>query len=372
MHYLEQALQLAQQAIPLCRPNPRVGCIIVSRAGQIIGRGHTQAAGQPHAEVMALRDAANQGFDPAGSTVYVTLEPCSHQGRTPPCCDALIEARVARVVVSMQDPNPQVAGRGLQKLGQAGIAVEMADAALARQARDMNIGFCKRMEHGLPWVRLKTASSLDGFTALPDGRSQWITSEPARADVQQWRARACAILTGVGTVLHDNPLLNVRLPHFEHADIRQPALAIVDSHLRTPPDARLLGVARRKVWIYTVAGESSEQQARAAALTAAGAEIISTPTSPSGQVDLPFVLRDLATREINEVHVEAGATLNGALLQAGLADEWLAYMAPMLLGQGRPLAHLPALQALPDQAPWNMVAAKPLGADIRLQMRLRR
>ena len=384
MNQLDQALQLAQQATAYCRPNPRVGCVIVSAQGAVIGRGQTQARGQAHAEIMALRDAAARGADVAASTVYVTLEPCSHHGRTPPCCDALIAARVARVIIAQIDPNPLVAGQGIARLGAAGIAVEIAtepaDATTAHAARQLNIGFFQRMQHGTPWVRLKTASSLDGTSALHNGQSQWITGSAARADVQHWRARACAILTGSGTVLHDDPLLNVRLPHFAQQQLPQPLLAIVDSQLRTPPSARLFSVPQRQVLIYTVASpaqaspthahttEAAAHMQRATALQAAGATIITLPASASDHLSLAHLLQNLAQREINELHVEAGGKLNAALLQQGLVNEILAYIAPVLLGAGQPLAALPALQNLQQATHWQLQQVTQIGNDARLQL----
>ena len=384
MNQLDQALQLAQQATAYCRPNPRVGCVIVSAQGAVIGRGQTQASGQAHAEIMALRDAAARGADVAASTVYVTLEPCSHHGRTPPCCDALIAARVARVIIAQIDPNPLVAGQGIARLRAAGIAVEIAtetaDATTAHAARQLNIGFFQRMQHGTPWVRLKAAYSRDGTSALHNGQSQWITGSAARADVQHWRARACAILTGSGTVLHDDPLLNVRLPHFAQQQLPQPLLAIVDSQLRTPPSARLFSVPQRQVLIYTVAHpaqaspththttEAAAHMQRATALQAAGATIITLPASASGHISLAHLLQDLAQREINELHVEAGGKLNAALLQQGLVNEILAYIAPVLLGAGQPLAALPALQNLQQATHWQLQQVTQIGNDARLQL----
>ena len=371
MEHFTHALQLAQQAIPLSAPNPRVGCVIVSANSQIIGRGHTQRPGEAHAEIMALRDAASRGASVAGSTVYVTLEPCSHHGRTPPCCDALIAAGVGRVMVALADPNPLVAGQGLQRLRAAGIDVHLADAdsAVARAARDINIGFLRRMQQGRPWVRLKTASSLDGRTALANSQSQWITGEAARADVQHWRARACAVLTGIGTVLYDDPLLNVRLPQAP----RQPHLIVLDTQLRTPLDARLWRVADRQVWLCTTeaaAGDSTIRQ-RATALQAAGASVLFLPADAQGRTDLDALLRELGRRAINEVHVEAGATLNGALLQQGHVDEMLAYVAPLLLGPGQPLAALPVLGNLDHAARWQLCEARALDNDVRLRLRMR-
>lgn len=371
MEHFTHALQLAQQAIPLSAPNPRVGCVIVSANSQIIGRGHTQRPGEAHAEIMALHDAASRGASVAGSTVYVTLEPCSHHGRTPPCCDALIAAGVGRVMVALADPNPLVAGQGLQRLRAAGIDVHLADAdsAVARAARDINIGFLRRMQQGRPWVRLKTASSLDGRTALANSQSQWITGETARADVQHWRARACAVLTGIGTVLYDDPLLNVRLPQAP----RQPHLIVLDTQLRTPLDARLWRVADRQVWLCTTeaaAGDSTIQQ-RATALQAAGASVLFLPADAQGRTDLDALLRELGRCAINEVHVEAGATLNGALLQQGHVDEMLAYVAPLLLGPGQPLAALPVLGNLDHAARWQLCEARALDNDVRLRLRMR-
>ncbi len=371
MEHFTHALQLAQQAIPLSAPNPRVGCVIVSANSQIIGRGHTQRPGEAHAEIMALRDAASRGASVAGSTVYVTLEPCSHHGRTPPCCDALIAAGVGRVMVALADPNPLVAGQGLQRLRAAGIDVHLADAdsAVARAAHDINIGFLRRMQQGRPWVRLKTASSLDGRTALANSQSQWITGEAARADVQHWRARACAVLTGIGTVLYDDPLLNVRLPQAP----RQPHLIVLDTQLRTPLDARLWRVADRQVWLCTTeaaAGDSTIRQ-RATALQAAGASVLFLPADAQGRTDLDALLRELGRRAINEVHVEAGATLNGALLQQGHVDEMLAYVAPLLLGPGQPLAALPVLGDLDHAARWQLCETRALDNDVRLRLRMR-
>lgn len=365
MSYYQQALELAAHSLTLSNPNPRVGCVIVDADGRTLGQGYTQQRGGPHAEIMALRDAASRGEDVVGSTVYVTLEPCAHHGRTPPCCDALIAARVAKVCIALRDPNPQVAGQGIARLQAAGIAVEMAPPEIEAQAREINIGFLRRMEHGVPWVRLKTASSLDGMTALGNGDSQWITGETARADVQRWRARACAVLTGSGTVVADDPLLNVRLP----GTTRQPHLVIVDSRLRTPPTARLFSVPERQVWVVTVDRNTPGREERAAALRAAGAEIITLEAGLDGRSDLRALMQELGKREVNELHVEAGAILNGAMLEAGLADELLAYVAPMLIGPGRPLADLPTLQRLSDASRWGLHRMQEVGEDLRLQLR---
>ncbi len=365
MNFFDLALQLAEQAIPLSDPNPRVGAVVVAADGHtILGQGYTQQRGGPHAEVMALRDAAARGHDVRGATMYVTLEPCSHYGRTPPCCDALIAAGIAEVHIALGDPNPAVAGKGVQRMEAAGMRVHWGDAGVQQRARALNVGFLRRMEQGLPWVRLKTASSLDGHTALPNGHSQWITGEAARADVQHWRLRASAVLTGVGTVLADDPLMNVRLPEAQ----RQPLLAIVDSQLRTPLRAKLWQVPQRHVVIYTTQQASAE---RAAALQQQGATVVRVSAQADGKVDLPAVLRDLAQqRECNELHVEAGSTLNGALLEQGLVNEWLAYVAPVALGQGRGVITTSAVWTEVEQAPrWQLQACQALaGGDVRLQL----
>jgi diaminohydroxyphosphoribosylaminopyrimidine deaminase/5-amino-6-(5-phosphoribosylamino)uracil reductase len=340
--------------------------VLVSPSGEVIGQGHTQPVGGPHAEVMALRDAAARGHSTAGATAYVTLEPCAHHGRTPPCVDALIHAKVAKVVAALQDPFPAVAGQGFARLRAAGVAVDVLppDSEPAQQSRDLNRGFFKRVEQGLPWVRLKTAVSMDGRTALPDGQSQWITGEAARADGHSWRARACVVLTGVGTVLADDPRLDVR-----HADTpRQPIRVVVDSALRTPPGARLLQAPAPKLHapiVYTC----SSNTALADGLRHAGADVRVVPANAQGQVDLLAALKDLANLPVNEVHVEAGAVLSGALLEAGLVDELLLYMAPSLLGAGPGFAQLappPALQAASRWA-WHSVAM--VGPDLRLVAR---
>ena len=279
---MNQALGLAAQALFLSNPNPRVGCVITAANGHVLGQGFTQQAGGPHAEVMALRDAAAAGRDVRGATAYVTLEPCAHQGRTGPCCDALIQAGVATVVASIADPNPLVAGQGFARLRAAGIEVVVGPGA--EESRELNIGFFSRMVRGTPWVRLKVAASLDGTTALHNGASQWITSAAARADGHAWRARSCAVLTGIGTVLADNPVLNVR----EVPTPRQPQLVVVDSRLQTPPTARLFGVPDRRVFIYA----ANEDGTRTQALEARGATVIHLPNA-HGKVDLPALLRDL-------------------------------------------------------------------------------
>ncbi|MDO5624026.1 MAG: bifunctional diaminohydroxyphosphoribosylaminopyrimidine deaminase/5-amino-6-(5-phosphoribosylamino)uracil reductase RibD [Pseudomonadota bacterium] len=358
---MRQALDLARQARWHCPPNPAVGCVLVNETGEVIGAGHTQPVGQAHAEVMALRDAAARGHATAGATAYVTLEPCAHQGRTGPCCDALVAAGVRRVVAAVQDPNPRVAGQGFARLRAAGVAVALGTAAQAHEARELNIGFFHRMTHGLPWVRMKVASSLDGRTALPNGVSQWITSPEARADGHAWRARACAVLTGIGTVLEDNPRLDARLPGVA----RQPVLVLVDSRLQTPLDAALWQVAGRQVLVYT----AEEDSARHQPLLARGAEVVPLP-DVRGKVDLAAMRRDLARRELNEVHVEAGFKLNGSLLREALVDELLLYQAPLLLGEGAGVAAVGPLHALAQGVRMAWAGAQPVGPDMRVLARV--
>ena len=358
---MHEALALAHESIGLSEPNPRVGCVITAPDGRVIGRGHTQQAGGPHAEVMALRDLQSRGEVSRGASVFVTLEPCSHHGRTPPCCDALIEAGVARVVVAVQDPNPLVAGQGIARLRAAGIDVTLAadradGAPLAEAARELNIGFFSRMQRARPWVRLKAAVSLDGRTALNNGVSQWITGAPARADGHAWRKRAGAVLTGVGTVLDDDPRLDVRLVE----TVLQPLRVVVDSRLDTPPASRLLDAPGRAL-IYA----SGIDSARAAALRERGAELALCPGADA-KVDLGAMLADLAQRGINELHVEAGHKLNGSFVRAGLVDEFLIYMAPTLIGQGRELAAFGPLERLQDSLALRFISVVMIGADLRL------
>lgn len=361
------ALAQAALAVRLSNPNPRVGCVVVAPDGRTIGQGHTQQAGGPHAEVMALRDAQLQGESVVGATVYVTLEPCSHHGRTPPCCDALIEARVGKVVVATGDPNPLVAGRGIDRLSAAGITVELLPSyhEAARSSRELNIGFFGRMIRSTPWLRMKVASSMDGTTALDNGVSQWITGEDARADGHAWRARACAVLTGIGTVLEDDPMLDVRLADTQ----RQPHLVVVDSRLQTPLSARLFqapahGLARQ-IWIY----HSERDTDRETALQAMGAQLIHMPGA-NNKVDLSAMLRDLGRREVNELHVEAGHKLNGSFLRAGLVDELLLYIAPKLLGQGAGLSDLGPLQQLQDGTRLQFESVERIGQDLRILSRV--
>lgn len=356
---MRRALELAHQAFPLSDPNPRVGCVIADAEGRVLGEGFTQQPGSPHAEVMALRDAASRGASVRGATAYVTLEPCSHQGRTGPCTDALIEAGMARVVASLRDPNPLVSGQGFARLKAAGVAVEVGPGA--QESREMNIGFFSRMVRGVPWVRLKVAASLDGQTALANGVSQWITGDEARADGHAWRARAGAILTGIGTILQDNPRLDVR----EAKVTRQPVLVVVDSRLQTPPDAALFQVPERPVWIYAAHRDAAAE----AGLRARGAVVIHLPGSGS-KVDLRAMMRDLAGRGVNELHVEAGFKLNGSLVREMLVDEFLVYLAPRLLGPAQGMVNIGPLQELSESVALDYVSVARVGADLRVLARM--
>jgi diaminohydroxyphosphoribosylaminopyrimidine deaminase/5-amino-6-(5-phosphoribosylamino)uracil reductase len=366
------ALNLARQALWLTSPNPRVGCVITAPDGTVLGQGHTQRAGGPHAEIMALRDAAARGHSVQGATAWVTLEPCAHQGRTGPCCDALAAAGIGRVVAALTDPNPQVAGQGMARLAAAGVQTDILDAQddIAVQARELNIGFFSRMARGLPWVRMKVAASLDGQTALQNGQSRWITGPEARADGHAWRARACAILTGIGTLLEDDPLLNVRGVDTP----RQPHLVVVDSRLDMPLSAQLLdtqgaGHQARQIWVYTAVDPSNSELAeKRTALSARGVNVIDMP-GPGGKVDLAAMLRDLARREINELHLEAGHKLNGSFIRDGLVDEFLVYLAPQLLGPGQGMANLPALTTLSGAVQLAFHAVDSVGPDLRLLLR---
>jgi diaminohydroxyphosphoribosylaminopyrimidine deaminase/5-amino-6-(5-phosphoribosylamino)uracil reductase len=357
LDFIQAALQAAANAPLSASPNPRIGCVLVSATGQTVGLGHTQQAGGPHAEIMALRDAAARGHSTEGATAYVTLEPCSHHGRTGPCCDALIAAGIRKVVASMADPNPKVSGQGFERLRAAGITVDVG--AGAAQAKELNIGFFSRMVRKTPWVRMKIAASLDGATALDNGQSQWITSPEARADGHAWRARAGAVLTGIGTVLQDNPSLNVRLVETP----RQPFRVIVDSLLQTPVDAKIFE-AGGPVWIYTAVQNAPQE----AALAARGATITCLPGA-RGKVDLAAMMKDLALREINELHVEAGSKLNGSLVREGLADEFLVYLAPKLLGAGLGMASFGPLEQLSDAVPLQFQSVERVGPDLRVLAR---
>jgi diaminohydroxyphosphoribosylaminopyrimidine deaminase / 5-amino-6-(5-phosphoribosylamino)uracil reductase len=373
--FFNLALSQAQKASHLSPPNPAVGCILVSPSGKTIAQGHTQAVGGAHAEVMALRDATANGESTVGATAYVTLEPCSHFGRTPPCCNALIDAKVVKVVIAQLDPNPLVAGKGVEMLQKAGIEVEVLPAThpQAIAAKELMIGFFSRMVRKTPWVRVKIATSLDGKTSLSNGQSQWITSSEARDDGHAWRARAGAILTGIGTILADDPRLDARAVPTQ----RQPHVVIVDSALRTPVTARLftinniasqaINTPARGIFIYT----NSHNSEKKAALERLGATVIVLPDSESsGKVDLHLMLQDLAKREINELHVEAGATLNGALISGGLVDEFLIYLAPKLLGAGRGMADFAPLADLTHAMPLDFISVDKVGPDVRLLARV--
>ena len=360
--FMSEALAEAQKALYLSNPNPRVGCILV-KEGQVIGRGHTQIVGGPHAEVEALADAKAHGFDPIGSTVYVTLEPCNHTGRTPPCVDALIAAKPAKVFVAMTDPNPLVFGRGLEYLRAAGI--EVYCGLLESEAQKLNLGFIFRMTQGLPWVRMKIAASLDGRTALPDGQSQWITGPLARADGHHWRAQACAILTGVGTVKADDPSLNVRDVQTE----RQPWKVIVDSKLETPLNAKVLSNPEDSGVILVCASlDSQASQEKARTFEDRGVEVLVMANS-HGKVDLPKLCAYLAQDcHMNEIHVEAGFKLNGSLLREGCVDELLLYYAPFLIGEGIGMANIAPLTALDQGQNWRIIDQELFGSDLRIRL----
>ncbi len=350
-----RALQLAERGLWTTSPNPRVGCVLV-RDGEIVGEGWHEKAGEPHAEIHALRATGDRA---RGATAYVTLEPCSHHGRTPPCAEALIAAGVSRVVAAMSDPTPLVAGQGLAMLRAAGI--ETASGLLESEARELNIGFVSRMTRGRPWLRLKAAASLDGKTALNNGISQWITGPDARRDGQRWRARACAIMTGIGTVRDDDPQLNVR----DVETPRQPLRVVVDSRLETPLSARILQGAT-----VLIAGAVDNAEKKAL-LRSTGAEVLILPNA-AGKVELKDLLEELARRGINEVHVEAGFKLNGSLLREGLVDELLLYLAPCLIGHDASgLFNLPALTSLDDKRLLQIRDLRQIGEDIRLIARPR-
>jgi len=386
--WMARAIRLAERGLYTASPNPRVGCVLV-KGDAVAGEGWHQRAGEPHAEVHALRAAGDAA---RGATAYVTLEPCSHHGRTPPCAEALIEAGVARVVVAAQDPNPQVAGAGIARLRAAGITVDCG--LMEAAAHDLNIGFFARMTRGTPWLRSKIAMSLDGRTALSNGRSQWITGAAARRDVQHWRARSCAVLTGINTVLADDARLNVReiegaartrwgealgcgkggqaadcgpkvLDELGAAAVRQPLRVVLDSQLRMPLDARVL-YGGGSTLIYT----ASEDDGKSAVLRDLGAEVVMLPDA-AGKVDLVAMLRDLARRGGNELLVEAGSTLNGALLRAGLVDELLLYLAPQLLGDAaRGVAQLGELTSLEQRVNLKWQDVRQVGEDLRILARV--
>ncbi len=352
---ISRALELASKGLFTTTPNPRVGCVIV-RDKRVIGEGYTQPVGQAHAEVQALNDAVHRGLDVRGATAYVTLEPCSHYGRTPPCADALIRVGVARVVAAIADPNPLVAGQGLATLKAAGI--DVACGVSEDAAWEMNIGFFSRMQRGKPWVRMKAAASLDGKTALHNGHSQWITSQAARDDGHWWRARSCAILTGIGTVNEDDPQLNVRAVDTP----RQPRRIVIDSKLQISPTARIL--AGGGTWVVAAQADPGKE----AQLRGMGNEVILL-SNPQGKVDLPALMLELGKRQINELHVEAGFKLNGSLIREGCVDELLLYLAPNLLGDAQGLFDLGMLDKLDGKRSLSFHEIKQIGADLRILAR---
>jgi diaminohydroxyphosphoribosylaminopyrimidine deaminase/5-amino-6-(5-phosphoribosylamino)uracil reductase len=352
--FMARALALAERGLYTTTPNPRVGCVIV-KDGATVGAGWHEAAGRPHAEINALLDA---GAAAQGATMYVSLEPCSHHGRTPPCADAVARAGIARVVAAMQDPNPIVSGNGISRLRDQGI--EVACGLMQDEARELNIGFVSRMARGRPWVRMKIAATLDGRTALANGTSQWITGEASRRDGHHFRARACAVLTGIGTVKDDDPQLNVR-----HVDtLRQPLRVLVDSRLEVPEGARILAGGP----VLVVAAR--EDKTRAEALRERGVEVLVLPNA-QGKVELPELVRELGRRGINEVHVEAGTRLNGSLLREGCVDELLLYFAPSLIGDtGQGMFRLPELTDLAHRIQLSIRDVSRIGEDIRIIARL--
>ncbi len=349
---MAQAIKIAGKGRYTTDPNPRVGCILVKK-DKVLGEGWHERAGQAHAEINALDNAG----DVSGATAYVTLEPCSHHGKTPPCCDALIKANIKRVVVAMQDPNPLVAGKGLQRLREAGIAVDCG--LLEQEARVLNIGFIKRMESGCPWVTSKLAMSLDGRTAMASGESKWITSAESREDVHRLRAESSAILTGINTVLADDPSLNAR---FKITDVVQPVRVVLDSKLQMPINAQMATLPGRTL-VLTCTKDGQKQQK----LTQAGFEVHYLP-SHHDRVDLNEVMIFLGQQQINQVFIEAGATLNGALLRQNLVDEWLIYMAPCILGsKGRGLFNLPGMNKMADKINLQISNMRQIGSDIKIQ-----
>lgn len=356
---MRRALELAAHALFYATPNPRVGCVI-ARDGRVLGEGWTQPPGSNHAEVEALLDARRQGHDLHGATVYVTLEPCSHFGRTPPCATALIEARIGRLFAAVEDPFPQVNGQGLEMLRSAGIDVRCG--LLEQEARELNVGFFSRVLRGRPWVRMKIAASLDGKTALNDGTSQWITSEAARADAHAWRARACALLTGIGTVKADNPRFTVRGIETP----RQPLRVVVDSRWEIDPAAKVLQGGA--TWVVG-AQENAERMQTLRALEA-NVQTWVFPQQDSDKVDLAALMRELARQGCNEVQVEAGFKLNGALVHAGLVDELLVYLAPTLMGEAQGMVHLPALSDLTLAQRLSFHQMTQVGEDLRVLARL--
>lgn len=353
-HHMTRALALAARGLYTTAPNPRVGCVIV-RDGAVVGEGWHEKAGELHAEPIALQAAGDKA---RGATMYVTLEPCAHHGRTPPCVDALLAAKPARVVVAMRDPNPDTAGKGIAQLKAAGIQVDVG--LMEVEARELNIGFVMRMTRGTPWVRMKVAASLDGRTALANGQSKWITGDAARKDGHAWRARSCAVLTGVGTVKDDDPQLTVR----DVETTRQPLRVVVDSRLQTPLNARVL----RPGTLIAAAGVDAP---RTVALRTRGAKVVVLPNH-DGKVELPALLQELARRGCNEIHVEAGHKLNGSLLAEGLVDELLIYMAPCILGDtAKGMFHLPPLGSLGERLNVKITDIRQFGDDLRILARVK-
>lgn len=368
LRHMRRALELAREAMDRTSPNPRVGCVLV-RDGLVLGEGSTLAAGQDHAEVQAVKQALARGHELRGATAYVTFEPCAHHGRTPPCADLLAQQGITRVVAAMVDPNPLVAGRGLDRLRRAGARVE--SGLLEHEARELNPGFVSRMVRGTPWVRLKVAASLDGRTALPNGASQWITGEAARADGHRWRARACAVLTGLGTVRADDPLLTVR-----HVPTpRQPTRIVIDSRLELPASARLLQDAASPVWlVHALPPEQAADRMtalRAAAAPGLDLQDIALPADPDkpGKTDLKALMHELGRRAINELHCEAGERLNASLLRAGLVDELLIYVAPTLLGAGAGIAAIGPFEELAQGIALEWQSVDRIGTDLRIVAR---
>ena len=363
--YMARAIRLAERGLYTTDPNPRVGCVLV-RDGVVVGEGFHRRAGEAHAERNAI-DAA--GERARGATAYVTLEPCCHHGRTPPCTDALLAAAVARVVVGTEDPNPLVDGRGLERMRAAG--VEVLTGVLEQEARALNPGFDKRMRSGLPYVRLKLAASLDGRTAMASGESRWITSEAARRDVQWLRARSSAVITGIDTVLADDPSLNVRLDPAEipaltpDEPVRQPLRVVVDSRLRMPGDARMLPLPGA-----TLVVTCSDSPRAIAQMTSAGAEVQRCPAAAGARIDLRALMRYLGERELNEVLIETGPTLAGAAMQAGIVDELVLYLAPHLMGDAaRGLFRLPGLDRMADRLALTIIDVRQVGPDLRITAR---
>lgn len=361
---MSRALLLAQAALYNTSPNPRVGCIIVDSNGHILGKGQTQMAGQAHAEIMAIQDAISKGHSTKGATAYVTLEPCSHHGRTGPCCDALIQAGIQRVVASTQDPNPLVAGQGFQRLRQAGVDVIVGDGA--QQSKELNIGFFSRMQRKRPWMRMKIAVSLDGQIGLENGKSQWITSSQARTDGHAWRARACAILTGAGTVIQDRPLLDVRLVPTQ----RQPHAILIDSRLDSDISAPFFNLNRPYHIFFANASLEKQHIWQEKAKQAKLPWRFQSVVDENQKVNLEMMLEHLSQLELNEIHIEAGHKLNGSLLRHGLVDELLIYMAPKLIGKGQPLANLPVLENLSDATPLVFHSVQSVGPDLRIVARI--